>query len=110
MKCEAVRKGHSLFGVFPDCQLAPPALEDDPQEIAAVRTDVRSIGVLDLVGGRECASHSSIREHLGQYDLEREHAGTLPTTIRVVVGPSPDIIRDAEERPVGACALWAGQV
>jgi hypothetical protein len=56
---------HSLFRRFPKRQFAPFALDNDPYEIAALRADIQSVGVRDIVRGRQRAHVTVIREHLG---------------------------------------------
>ena len=109
----SVKRGanaHSLFGKLPNWQLDSFAPDDEPQEIVAFRTDVRSVGIHDIVRGREGASPTFIHERLRKHDLEREHARALSMAVRVVFRPFPEVIRSTEERRLGACALWAGQV
>jgi hypothetical protein len=99
---------HSLLGKLPNWQLGPFAPDDEPQEIVAFRTDVRNVGIHDIVRGRESTSPTSIRERLRKHDLEREYARALSMAVRIVFGPFPEVIRSTEERRLGACALWAG--
>ena len=89
--------------MLPKCKLAPLALDNDPEKIATLRSDIIGLGERVIVRGRERASLSVIHEHIRQHGLERERARTRPTTTGV--SPPPHVLQHAEERQIRHCAI-----